>query len=81
MAKKPVAAAANAPVPFTEADFAAHEQTYRGFMSLVKLTIIAMALAIVGLYFVLFGGAPLFGGFLILLSLVVPPVLGVMARK
>lgn len=81
MAKKPAAAAANVPVQFTEADFAAHEQTYRGFLSAVKLTIIATALAIVGLYFILFGGAPIFGGFLIVLSLVVPPILGVWSRK
>lgn len=80
MAKKPVAAA-NVPAQFTEADFAAHEQTYHGFLSVVKLTILGAALALIGLYFVLFGGSPIFGGFLILLSLVVPPVLGVMARK
>jgi hypothetical protein len=80
MAKKPVAAA-NVPVEFTEADFAAHEQTYRGFMSLVKLTILATALVVIGLYFVLFGGSPMFGGFLILLSLIVPPILGVWARR
>jgi len=80
MAKKP-AAANNAPVQFTEADFAAHEQTYNGFLSMVKLSIVSIALLVIGLYFILFGGAPIFGGFLILLSLVVPPILGVLSRK
>jgi len=79
MAKKP-AAAANAPVDFSEADFAAHERTYAAFMQTVKLSIICMALLVIGLYFILFGGAPIFGGFVILLSIVVPPALAVFSR-
>jgi uncharacterized membrane protein len=80
MAKKPVAAAADVPAAFTEADFAAHERTYHSFLSVVKLSILSMALLVIGLYFVLFGGAPIFGGFVILASLIVPPVLAVWQR-
>lgn len=80
MAKKPVAAAANVPAAFTEVDFAEHERTYHSFLSVVKLSILSMALLVIGLYFVLFGGSPIFGGFVILASLVVPPVLAVWQR-
>ncbi|HEY4201734.1 MAG TPA: aa3-type cytochrome c oxidase subunit IV [Devosiaceae bacterium] len=66
---------------FTAEDFAAHQRTYDSFMSLLKVSIVGLVLLVVGLYFILFGGASIFGGLLIILSLIVPPVMSYRSRQ
>lgn len=51
-------------------DFAEHEKTFHGFMHLGRWFIVHLALLILGLYAMVFGGAGVFGGFLILLALI-----------
>ena len=53
-------------------DYAQHERTWEGFISLVKWAIIQLGFIVVGLYCVIFAGAPVVGALLILIGLVSP---------
>jgi Bacterial aa3 type cytochrome c oxidase subunit IV len=83
MAKKPAAAATAAPAPIPvhveelppEMDYAAHEATWRGVTKLVKLTILSLAILVVGLYCIIQGGAPALGAVLIIASFLVPVII------
>lgn len=52
----------------TANEFQEHERTYHAFLSLTKLSIIAMIFVIVALYAIIFGGQPWLGVFLIVIS-------------
>jgi len=62
-------------------DYAEHERTYKGFVELVKLSILGMVLLMIGLYFVVIGGQPLLGGILIFAAFIAPPLVAIMSRK
>ena len=62
-------------------DYAQHQQTYDGFVSLVKYGILSIAILVVGLYFAIIGAQPIFGVVLIVLSVIVPAVLAMVSRK
>jgi hypothetical protein len=62
-------------------DYAQHQQTYDGFVSLVKYGILSVAILVVGLYFAIIGAQPVFGVVLIVLSVIVPAVLAMVSRK
>ncbi|CDP52889.1 aa3-type cytochrome c oxidase subunit IV [Paradevosia shaoguanensis] len=79
MAKKP--ATAGDAAALTSMDYAEQERTYRGFVELIKLSVIGMALLMIGLYFVVIGGQPVLGGILIFASIIVPPLMAVFQRK
>ena len=48
-------------------DYAAHNATYKGFMKLLKWSIIALGLTVVALYFFVIGQQPVVGAVLLLL--------------
>jgi hypothetical protein len=51
-------------------DFAEHERTFHGFMHLGRWFIAHLALLILGLYAMVFGGASVFGAFLVMLAVI-----------
>ena len=53
-------------------DYAQHEKTWETFIALVKSAIVQLAFIVVGLFCVIQGGVPLFGGLLILIGLLYP---------
>ena len=53
-------------------DYAQHEKTWEGFTSLVKWAIIQLAFIVVGLYCIIFAGAPVVGVIAILIGLFAP---------
>lgn len=53
MAKKPAAAAAHVEELPPEMDYKMHEATWKGFTNLTKWAIIALAVAVVLLYFII----------------------------
>ena len=53
-------------------DYAQHEKTWEGFTSLVKWAIIQLAFIVVGLYCIIFAGAPIVGVIAILIGLFAP---------
>jgi uncharacterized membrane protein YphA (DoxX/SURF4 family) len=53
-------------------DYAQHRATWDGFTNLVKWAVIQLGFIVVGLYFIIFGGAALVGGLLILIGLLAP---------
>lgn len=62
-------------------DYAEHQRTYDGFVSLVKYGVLSLAILVVGLYFSIIGAQPVLGVVLILASVVVPAVLAMLSRK
>jgi hypothetical protein len=56
------------PVVHPGPDYAEHERTFHGFMHIGRWFIVHLALLIVGLYAMVFGGAAVFGAFLIALA-------------
>ncbi|MDB5528320.1 MAG: hypothetical protein JWR51_1423 [Devosia sp.] len=62
-------------------DYAEHQRTYDGFVSLVKYGVLSLAILVVGLYFAIIGAQPVLGVVLILASVVVPAVLAMLSRK
>jgi uncharacterized membrane protein YphA (DoxX/SURF4 family) len=53
-------------------DYAQHEKTWETFLMLVKTAIIQLAFIVVGLFCIIQGGVPVFGGILILIGLLYP---------
>ncbi len=62
-------------------DYAEHQRTYDGFVSLVKYGVLSMVILVVGLYFSIIGAQPVLGVVLILASVIVPAVLAMLSRK
>lgn len=62
-------------------DYAEHQRTYDGFVSLVKYGVLSLVILVVGLYFAIIGAQPVLGVVLILASVVVPAVLAMLSRK
>ena len=62
-------------------DYAEHQRTYDAFVSMIKYSILSIAILVIGLYFAVIGGQPIFGVVLIVLSVVVPAVLAMVSRK
>jgi hypothetical protein len=62
-------------------DYAEHQRTYDGFVSLVKYGVLSLAILVIGLYFAIIGAQPVLGVVLILASVVVPAVLAMLSRK
>ncbi|AKR56979.1 hypothetical protein GCM10011321_41050 [Youhaiella tibetensis] len=79
MAKKPVTAGAPSDIPAM--DYAEHERTYHGFVELLKLSILGLVILMVGLFFIIQGGQPLFGGVLIFAAIIAPPLVNILARR
>jgi hypothetical protein len=48
---------------------------------MIKYSILSIAILVIGLYFAVIGGQPVFGVVLIVLSVVVPAVLAMISRK
>lgn len=59
-------------------DYAQHEATYSGFVTVTKYTLLGIAILVVGLYFAIIANQPVLGLVLVLASFVVPPVMGVL---
>ena len=53
-------------------DYAQHEKTWELFTGLVKSSIVQLAFIVVGLFCIIQGGVPVFGGILILIGLLYP---------
>ena len=53
-------------------DYMQHEKTWETFIGLVKWAIIQLAFIVVGLFCIIQGGVPVFGGILILIGLLYP---------
>lgn len=64
-----------------EMDYREHERTYRGFITLVKWSIISMVLMVLGLYFAVIAGNGWLGGLFLLACVVVPLGGALMARS
>ncbi|GLQ11830.1 hypothetical protein GCM10007913_37620 [Devosia yakushimensis] len=62
-------------------DYAQHEATYSGFVTVTKYTILGIAIMMVGLYFAIIADQPVLGLVLILASFVVPPIMGILSKK
>ncbi|MDB5585280.1 MAG: hypothetical protein JWP26_250 [Devosia sp.] len=62
-------------------DYAEHQRTYDGFVSLVKYGVLSLVILVIGLYFAIIGAQPVLGVVLILASVVVPAVLAMLSRK
>ena len=58
------------PVAHPGPDYAEHERTFHGFMQIGRWFIAHLALLILGLYAMVFGGSALFGGFLVTLAVI-----------
>jgi hypothetical protein len=65
MAKKPAAAAAAHEVP-PAMDYAQHNGTYQGFMTMLKYSIISLVLIVLALYCFIEAGQPILGTLLLL---------------
>jgi len=61
---------ADAAVRHPGPDFAEHERTFHGFMHLGRWFIAHLALLVLGLYSMVYGGSNLFGGFLVMLAVI-----------
>ena len=53
-------------------DYAQHERTWEGFTSLIKWAMIQLAFIVIGLYCIIFAGAPVVGVLAILIGLFSP---------
>lgn len=62
-------------------DYAQHEATYSGFVTVTKYTILGIAILMVGLYFAIIADQPVLGLVLILASFIVPPIMGILSKK
>ena len=62
-------------------DYAQHEKTWELVTGLVKWSIIQLAFLVVGLYCIIFAGAPVAGVILILIGIVAPGAWGLFAPK
>ena len=62
-------------------DYAQHEATYSGFVTVTKYTILGIAILMVGLYFAVIADQPVLGLVLILASFIVPPIMGILSKK
>lgn len=62
-------------------DYAQHEATYSGFVTVTKYTILGIAIMMVGLYFAIIADQPVLGLVLVLASFVVPPIMGILSKK
>jgi len=62
-------------------DYAQHQQTYDGFISLLKYGVLSMVILVVGLYFAIIAAQPILGIILVVASVVVPTVLAMLSRK
>lgn len=62
-------------------DYAEHEATYSGFVTVTKYVILSIAILMVGLYFAIIADQPVLGMTLILASFIVPPILGILSKK
>lgn len=62
-------------------DYAQHEATYSGFVTVTKYTILGIAIMMVGLYFAIIADQPVLGLVLILASFIVPPIMGILSKK
>lgn len=60
-------------------DYAQHEATYSGFVTVTKYMLLGIAILVVGLYFAIIADQPVLGLVLVLASFVVPPVMGVLS--
>lgn len=62
-------------------DYRQHEQTYDGFVNLVKYAILSIVILVVGLYAAIIAGQIILGVFFVIASVVVPIFLAWFARK
>ena len=62
-------------------DYAQHEATYSGFVTVTKYTILGLAIMMVGLYFAIIADQPVLGLTLILAAFIVPPIVGILSKK
>ena len=77
MAKKPTAPAADVPAM----DYAQHNATYSGFLTLVKAGISSMALLVLALFCFIEAGQPVLGAVLLVLMVVVPVAQSMMGKR
>jgi hypothetical protein len=62
-------------------DYAQHQKTYDGFISLLKYGVLSMVILVVGLYFAIIAAQPILGIVLVAASIVVPAALAMLSRK
>ena len=62
-------------------DYAQHEATYSGFVTVTKYTILGIAILMVGLYFAVISDQPVLGLVLILASIIEPPIMRILSKK
>lgn len=62
-------------------DYHQHEQTYDGFVTLVKYAILHLAILVVGLYTAIIAGQLILGLFLVVMAVLIPIVLAMLSRQ